>query len=293
MKKSLTEKQFAWIIISPAILIVFGIVLYPLVQTFLYSLKDMNQISANKGDFVGLANYINILSEVTFWQNLGRTVYFSVVSISLEVILGVAIALLLNENFFGRKLLAAIVVIPWAIPNIVSSTLWKWIYHPEYGALNALLTQFNIIESYQSWLGTPWLAMNMIILADVWKMTPLAVIFFLSALQLTNKSIYEAAVMDGAGLVRRFFHITLSYLKPMLLVIIVMRTMETFKVFDLIYVMTKGGPANGTMVLGYQAYAKVFENLNYSDGASYSYLIAILIAILTITYIKVLKRGGE
>ncbi|WP_052158772.1 carbohydrate ABC transporter permease [Halobacillus sp. BBL2006] len=290
MKKELSEQKFAWIIILPALLIVFGIVVYPLVRTFIYTFQDMNLSLGGTGEFIGLANYATILGDEYFWKTVGRTAYFSLVSIALELILGITIALLLNENFRGKSFLIAIIIVPWAVPNIVSSSMWKWIYHPEYGALNALLMQLSIIDEYKSWLGTPLQAMNMVIIADVWKMTPLVVIFMLSALKLTNKSVYEASVVDGAGLLKRFFHITLPYLKPMILVIVVMRTMETFKVFDLIYVLTRGGPANGTMVLGYQAYTEVFENLNYSSGATYSYLIALLIVLLTVAYIKVLKR---
>ncbi|MFD1362430.1 carbohydrate ABC transporter permease [Lentibacillus salinarum] len=290
MKKGLTEQRFAWLIILPAVLIVFGIVIYPLLRTFGYTFQDMDLSMGGTGEFNGLSNYIEVLGDSAFWAAAGRSAYFSFVSIGLELFLGILIALLLNERLKGLGFLTAIIIIPWAIPNVVSSTIWKWIYHPEYGAFNALLTQLNIIPEYQSWLGSPWTAMNMIILADAWKMTPLVVIFMLSALKLVNNSVYEAAIVDGAGIFRRFFSITLPYLKPMILVIVVIRTMETFKVFDLIYVMTGGGPADGTMVLGYKAYSEVFENLNYSGGATYSYLIAFIIGILTFFYIKTLKR---
>ncbi len=290
MKKGLSEQQFAWLIIAPALIIVFGIVIFPLIQTFIYSFKDMNLISPTKGDFVGFDFYAATLSDPAFWKSLGRTAYFSLTSIALELTLGILIALLLNEDIRGKTFLRTIIILPWAIPTIVNGAMWKWIYHPEYGALNALLTQLGFIDQYQSWLGSPWVAMNMIIFADAWKMTPLVVIFFLAALQLINKSTYEAAIVDGAGIFRRFFSLTLPYLKPTILVLVVIRTMETFKVFDIIYTTTRGGPANGTMVLTYQAYLKAFNNLEFSTGATYSYLIAVLIALLTFTYVKVLKR---
>jgi multiple sugar transport system permease protein/N,N'-diacetylchitobiose transport system permease protein len=292
MKRNLSDTQFSWLIIAPAIVIVFGIVLFPLLQTFLYSLKDMDLTSANQGEFVGLSNYAATLSDPHFWQTVGRTAYFSIVSISLEIVLGMLIALLLNEDIRGKTFLRSIIILPWAVPTIVNGAMWKWIYHAEYGALNALLTQLGIIQEYQSWLSSPWLAMNMVILADVWKMTPFVAIFFLASLQLVNKSVYEAAMVDGAGIFRRFFMLTLPYLKPTLLVIIVMRTMETFKVFDIIYAITQGGPANGTLVLTYEAYLKAFSNLQYSQGATISYLIAMMIALLTFVYVKILKREG-
>lgn len=291
MKRKLSDAKFAWLLISPAIIVVFGIVLFPLIETFLYSLKDMDLSMGNPGSYVGLSNYASTLTDRDFWAAAGRTAYFAGVSISIELILGLFIALLLNENFRGKVFLQSIIILPWAIPTIVNGAMWKWIYHSEYGALNALLTQLHIIDQYRSWLNSPWLAMNMVIMADVWKMTPLVVIFLLASLQMVNKSVYEAADVDGAGMVKRLFILTLPYLKPTILVIIVIRTMETFKVFDIIYAITQGGPANGTMVLTYQAYIKAFSGLQYSQGATISYLIAMIIALLTFTYVRTMKKG--
>jgi multiple sugar transport system permease protein/N,N'-diacetylchitobiose transport system permease protein len=273
----------------PALLIVFGIVLYPLVQTFIYSLKNMDLTSDHQGQFVGLNNYMHALMDSEVWSSIGRTFYFSVASITLEMILGLLIALLLNEKLRGIAFLRSIIILPWAVPTIVNAAMWKWIYHPEYGALNGMLMQLHLISAYRPWLSSPWQAMNMVIIADVWKMTPFVAIFLLAALQMNNKSIYEAASMDGAGMIRRFFTLTLPFLKPTILVLIVMRTMEAFKVFDLIYALTQGGPSNGTKVIIYKAFIETFTNLQFSDGATLSYLIAIIIGILTFVYVKVLK----
>ncbi len=283
------EQRFAYLIILPAVIVVFGIVLFPLITTLIYSLKDLNIMSNHYGSFVGLQNYLSVLSDHEFWMTTFRTGYFTVVSIIIELGFGLLIALLLDEDLYGKRFLRAIIILPWAVPTIVNGALWKWIYHPDYGALNAFLSQLGIIDHYHSWLGTPWLALNMIILADAWKMTPLIVIFFLAALQLRNKSIYEAAAIDGAGLFKRFFFITLPYLKPTILVLVVMRTMEAFKVFDLIYATTRGGPANGTLTLTYQAYINAFTELDYSSGATISYLIALMILLLTILYVRTLR----
>ncbi|MFF2445624.1 carbohydrate ABC transporter permease [Neobacillus sp. NPDC058068] len=289
MKKQLSEQRFAWLVIAPACVIVFGIVIFPLVTTFIYSLKNMDLTSSQYGQWIWLRNYMDLLRDKEFWLTTGRTAYFTGVSLTIELILGIFIALLLNENIKGKAFLRTIIIIPWAIPTIVNGAMWKWIYHPEYGALNALLTQLGLIDHYQSWLGSPWLAMNMIIIADAWKMTPLVVIFFLASLQLRNLSIYEAARVDGANIFQRFYHLTLPFLKPTILVIIVMRTMEAFKVFDIIYATTRGGPANGTLTLTYDAYLKSFTNLQYSQGATISYLIAFMVLILTLLYVKLLK----
>ena len=291
--RELSEWGFALLILIPAIVIVFGVVISPLITTFVYSLKNMELISEHRGEFVGLANYLATLQTQEFWDALGRTTYFTVVSLTLETVLGLLIALLLNRNFKGVGLVRTIIILPWAIPGIVTGAMWKWIYHSEYGVLNAVLSGLHLISGYHAWLSEPFLAMNMVIIADVWKMTPLAVIFFLAALQLINKDSYEAAMVDGAGVFRRFFALTLPYLKPTFLVIIVMRTMEKIKAFDIFYAITRGGPANGTMVLTYEAYLKAFTNLQYSIAATIAYLIAAIIMLLTIFYVKLLQSGDE
>lgn len=283
------EGRFAWSILVPAILILAAVVVIPLVVTFVYSLQNMEMISDHKGEFVGLANYLAVFGAPWFWASLGRTVYFTAVSLLLETGIGLLVALLLNQEFRGVAFLRAVIIIPWAIPTNVSAALFKWIYHPEYGVLNAVLTSLGILRHYTTWLSDPFVAMNMVIIADVWKMTPLAVIFFLAALQFINASLYEAAWMDGAGAFTRFIMITLPYLIPTFLVILVMRTMEKFKAFDLFYVMTRGGPANGTMVLSYESFLRGFTNLEYSTAATLAYIIGFSILGLTLVYMKVLR----
>ncbi|HBG16081.1 MAG TPA: ABC transporter permease, partial [Firmicutes bacterium] len=243
--------------------------------------------------FVGLGNYLEILCGPTFWNAMVRTVYFAVVSISMEFILGISIALLLNEDFYGRWLLRSLIIIPWAIPTIVNGSLWRWIFNPQYGALNALLTQIGLIDSYQSWLGSPFLALNMVIVADVWKMTPLVVIMILAGLQTIPHELYESAGVDGANVLKRFFHITLPMLKPTILIVLILRTMETFKVFDIIYIMTSGGPANGTQLITYYTYREAFSYLQLSKGATLAFLISLTILGLSIIYVKALGTKTE
>ncbi|HEY9593102.1 MAG TPA: sugar ABC transporter permease [Spirochaetia bacterium] len=290
-RRGLSEQSFAFLILLPAAVVIFGVVLFPLVTTFIYSLKNMELISEEKGKFLWLANYVRVLGSDWFWQALGRTLYFTVVSLVVETVLGLLIALLLNTRFVGVGLLRVLVIVPWATPGIVTASIWKWIYNPEYGALNAVLTRLHLMGQYRAWLSDPFLAMNMVILADVWKMTPFAVIFFLAALQFINKALYEAATVDGAGVLRRFWSITLPYLAPTIGVVAIMRTVEKFKAFDVFYVMTRGGPANGTKVLVYEAYLRAFGNLQYSISATVSYLIALLVLVFTVVYVRLTKRA--
>ena len=290
-RQRLSEQRFALLILLPAAVVIFGVVLFPLGTTFVYSLQNMELISEEKGKFLGLLNYARVLGAPWFWQALARTLYFSVVSLAVETVLGLLIALLLNTRFAGVGLLRVLVIVPWATPGIVTASVWRWIYNPEYGVLNAVLTRLHILGEYRAWLSDPFLAMNMVIVADVWKMTPFAVIFFLAGLQFISASLYEAATVDGAGVFGRFWHITLPALAPTIAIVAVMRTVEKFKAFDIFYVMTRGGPANGTKVLVYEAYLKAFSNLQYSIASTLSYLIALLVLGLTVAYVKALRRG--
>lgn len=293
MKRKKSEERFAYAVISPALIVVFCIVIAPIVITMIYTFVDMDASSAHTGQFMGLNYYISALTSAQFWQDFGRTMYYTVLSTAAETVLGLLIALLLNQNFRGVRFLRAITIIPWAIPTVVNGSLWKLIFNGQYGVLNAILLRLHLISSYQSWLGSPSSAMNAIVIADTWKMTPLAVIFFLAALQGFNQATYEAAMVDGAGVFRRFWVLTLPYLKPTILIVAVMRTVEKFKAFDIFYLMTRGGPADGTKTLMYDAYLKAFTHLNYSQAATYAYLIAIVVVILTVAYMKIMQRGGD
>ena len=272
---------------------VFGIIIYPLLRTLWTSFFDVTSPFPGHYPFVGLGNYQRVFSSPEFWASIRRTTYFTVVSTFLELGLGILVALLLNVPFRGRWLFRSLLVLPWALPTIVNGAMWRWILNPSYGALNALLTQLHIIPSYRSWLGSPFLALNMIIVADVWKNTPLAAFLFLAGLQTVPKELYEAASVDGAGALRRFFGITLPLLVPTILVILVVRTIEAFKVFDIIYAMTRGGPANGTTTIAYYAYLQAFSNQLFGYGASLAYVIALFILGFAVIYIRLLRREVE
>jgi ABC-type sugar transport system permease subunit len=205
-------------------------------------------------------------------------------------VLGFLIALVLNQKFVGRGFVRAFILLPWAIPTIVNGILWEWIYNANYGALNGLLFQLGMIDNYKNWLGEPWLALNMIIIADTWKMTPFYVILYLAGLQTIPRELYDSAKIDGAGIWKRFLHITLPMLKPIILVILVLRTMQAFKVFDIIYIMTKGGPSGGTMVISFYTYIESFGNLNFGYGSAMSFIIAVIIISIAALYKKLLDQ---
>jgi ABC-type sugar transport system permease subunit len=287
------EGSLATFLLIPSAVLVFGIIIYPLVRTLITSFYDVNSPFPGHYPFVGLHNYSRTFGNPDFWASIRRTAYFTIVSTSAEVVLGMLIALLMNVPFRGRWVLRSLVILPWALPTIVNGTMWRWIFNPEYGALNAFLTQLHIIPHYRSWLGSPFLALNMVIVADVWKNTPLAAFLFLAALQTIPRELFEAARVDGAGPVRSFFRITLPLMMSAILVVLVIRTIEAFKVFDIIYVMTRGGPANGTQTIAYYAYIQAFSNQLFGYGAAIAYVIALFILGFAVFYIRAFRTDVE
>jgi ABC-type sugar transport system permease subunit len=281
-----------WLLL-PSLIVVLGIVIYPLGRTLYTSFFDVNSPFPGHYPFVGLGNYRRTVTNPDFWAAIKRTAYFTIVSTWFELILGILLGLLMNVPFRGRAILRTIVILPWALPTIVNGMMWRWIFNPEYGALNALLTQLHLISSYRSWLGSPFLALNMVILADVWKTTPLAAFLVLAGLQTIPHDLYEAARVDGAGPFRCFFRVTLPLLVPSILVILVVRTIEAFKVFDIIYIMTRGGPANGTQSIAYYAYIQAFSNQLFGYGAALAYVIALFILVFALIYTRLLRQEVE
>ena len=286
-----SQGLMALLMLIPAILVVFGIIIYPMIQTLIYSLTDVQSAMQTSAPFVGLANYIKALSSAKFWASIWRTLYFTIVSTALELVLGLAIAGLLNAKIHGRWLLRTIVVIPWAVPTIVSGALWKGIFNAQYGSLNALLEQLGLISQYKVWLGSPWLALNMVIVADVWKTVPVVAFMLLAGLSSIPSEMYEAARIDRAGPLRLLWSITLPMLLPSVSIVLILRIIEAFKVFDVIYAMTRGGPANGTMTIAYYAYTMAFSNQQYGIGSALAYLIVIVIAFLSAIYLRALRRS--
>ena len=199
------------------------------------------------------------------------------------------IALLLNKEFKGRAILRTLVILPWALPTVVNGTMDMDI-DPNYGVLNVLLKNLGLISKYKNWLGTPLSAMNSVIIADVWKNTSFIAIVLLAAMQSIPKDYYEAALIDGANKLKIITHITLPLLRPAMLVALVIRTMEAFKVFDIIYIMTKGGPANGTQVISYYTYAASFNFHKFGHGAALSCIVSVIIMLLALMYVKILYK---
>jgi ABC-type sugar transport system permease subunit len=286
------QARLAALLLLPAALVVFGVVLYPAGRALIISFYNVDSPFAGDYPFEGLANYTDILTSDRFWIAAQHTMYFTVFSTGLELVLGLGLAMLLAAPLRLRWLFRAIAILPWALPTIVNGAMWRWILNAEYGALNAVLTQLHLQDGYRSWLGTnPFLALNMVALADVWKNTPLVAFFLLAGLQSIPRDLYEAARVDGAGPIRSFFRITLPLLTPTIAIVLVLRTIEAFKVFDIIYVMTGGGPANGTQTVTFLTYLQAFSAQRFSYGAALAYVTVLVILMLALLYLRLLRQN--
>ena len=285
------EGRFALLLLAPSVVVVFGIVVYPILRTLYTSFYAVDSPFPGNHPFVGVRNYTFALSHSEFWSAVERTAYFTFVSTGLELLFGIGIALLLNAPLRGRWLFRTIVVLPWALPTIVNGTLWRYMFNANYGVVNAALTQLHITSSYQAFFNKPFLALNLVIAADVWKNTSLVAFFLLAGLTTIPRDLYEAARVDGVSAWRSFLSITLPLLRPVIVVVLVLRTIEAFKVFDIIYVMTGGGPANGTQSIAFYTYQRAFADEFFGYGSALAYLIVLAVFALAMVYLRILRQG--
>ena len=284
--------RLAYLLLLPAALVVFGVVLYPAGRALVISLYDVDSPFPGAYPWVGLRNYTAVLSDPRVWTAAGHTLYFTMTSTAAELVLGCGLALLLAAPLRFRWLFRSIVILPWALPTIVNGAMWRLILNAEYGVLNSVLTRLHLIDSYRSWLGTdPFLALNMVVLADVWKNTSLVAFFLLAGLSTIPRELYEAARVDGAGALLAFRRITLPLLVPTIAIVLVLRTIEAFKVFDIVYAMTGGGPANGTQTITFFTYLQAFSSQRFSVGAALAYLTVFTVLGLAIVYLRLLRQG--
>ncbi len=240
--------------------------------------------------FVGLNNFLFLMHDPRFLQSLKTTVVFTLISVPLELALGLLIALLMREKIPGGWLLKVSVMIPWAIPTVVSARMWAWIYNPEFGILNYILQKAGLVSHAVNYLANPFLVMPAVIAADVWKTTPFAALLLFAGLQTIPRSLYESAEIDGANIWARFRYITLPLIFPVLLIVGIFRTMDAFRVFDLIYVLTGGGPANLSEALSVYAYKLFFQTMQFGYGSAVSVAMFVAIAGLSAVYIYLLQK---
>lgn len=284
------EVRSAWLFLVPLLLIVGIFILLPVLGTFYNSF--FLDVSFLPKKFIGLKNYVNLLSSPDFWQALRFTVAYAVAAVSLEAVFGVIFALLLNEAFVGRGFLRVVILIPWAIPTIVSARTWQLIYEYNYGLMNYLVVSLGFSAERINWMGTEFGAFWALVFADVWKTTPFVVLILLAGLQAIPEDLYQQARVDGAGMFRRFYKITLPLLKPVLVIALIFRTIDSLRMFDLVYVLTGGGPGGSTRTLSYLGY-EAFANDSFGLGSTISVVTFIISLAVTLIYLRVGKFSEQ
>ena len=288
------EQRTGWILILPALLVLLFVYGYPIARAFWLSLFTQNLGTELKPVFSGLDNYIRMAGDGRFWQSFWITSVFTVASVLLELLLGLGIALVLNERFRGRSLVRTAAIIPWALPTALIGLAWAWIFNDQFGVVNDILLRLGLINTGINWLGNPTLAMVSVIIADVWKTTPFISILLLAGLQSISPDLYEAHSIDGATPWQNFYKITLPLLMPQILIALLFRFAQSFGVFDLISVMTGGGPGGATEVVSLYIYSTVMRYLDFGYGSALVVvtflLLIVAVAIASFLLTKLRKR---
>jgi ABC-type sugar transport system permease subunit len=282
-----SDARAGWLLTAPALVVILLIALFPLGWTVWESLHEHDLRMPWLGrPFVGLGNYLTILQDARFWQALGHTALFAVISVSLELSLGLALALAMNQAFRGRGIVRAAVLVPWAIPTVVAALLWRFMFDSQAGIANVLLSDAGLLHHPLVWFVKATTAWVPVILADVWKTTPFVGLLLLAGLQSIDKELYEAASTDGASAWWQLRHITIPLLKPAILVALIFRTLDAFRVFDLIYVMTGGGPGTSTEPVALYTFNSLLQNLEFGYGAALSVIVFLVTFGLAMLYMR-------
>jgi multiple sugar transport system permease protein len=265
------------------IVIMAAMVLTPVIGTIINSLY--RNVTYLPTEFSFPENYLRLFTDPRFWQAVQFTLIFTVLSIIFEVIFGLLFALLLNEVLPGRGLWRVLLLLPWAIPNAVSARVWQLIYNYEFGVLNFIIMRLGISSHPVNWLGTQTGALAAVLISDIWKMTPFVTIILLAGLSSIPQDIYLQAMVDGANIRQRFIHITLFLIKPALVVAVLFRTIDAIRIFDLVYVLTGGGPGGGTTSLSLYAY-NYYLSGDFGYGSAISVVVFLIAFVLALAYIR-------
>ena len=278
------QERLAWILLLPSLIVVAGVALWPLANTVYVTFFDARLGSSRAWEFIGLENYSRLLTSEQWWDSVWNTVRFTIVAVSGETILGLIIAMVVNSKFPGRGLMRTAMLVPWAIPTAISSQMWKWMYHDVFGVVNDFFTRIvPILDTKIAWIGRADTAIWALVAVDIWKTTPFMALLLLAGLQLIPGDLYEAASVDGASAWRQFVSITLPMLRPALVVALIFRTLDTLRVFDLIWIMTSGAFGTESMSTLNQRSLIQFQQLGY--GSTISAAIFVVIGIFVIFYV--------
>jgi len=293
MQRQWSDTSRAYAMNAPAMAAILLLVAYPIGYSFWVSLHRDNLAQPALRRFIGLDNYLGLLSDPAFLTSLGVSALFVLLVVGVTVVLGLALALVLNETFLGRGVLRSLVLLPWAMPGVVNGLMWRTVFDAKTGALNGVLLQLGLIDSYQAFLASTTGAFVFTAMAQVWNTLPFAVILLLAGLTTIPNELYDAATVDRAGLLQRFREVTLPWLLHPLLIVLILETMNAFRAFDTIYVLTGGGPGDATATVALLTVQRVLTYTDVGLGSAYAWVITLITLVVSIAYVGLLYRRGS
>jgi len=264
---------------------------YPLAYAFYLSFTFYNLKSPILPHFYGLGNYVNLIADPVFTTSIQSTIYFTLITVPMITLISLGEALLLASDFKGVRILQVLALLPWGIPLVVSSSVYRLFFDFNFGVFNDIMVKLGLIQQYQSWLSMPWHAMMIVALAHVWVQTPLPTLLLLAGIQSIPKELYEAALIDGAKTLARFRMVTLNWLRPIMLIVLVYASLSALWAFDPIYVITAGGPADFTKLITFYTYERMFSYLNFGQAGAVTILVLAITGVLIYAYFKALRLG--
>jgi trehalose/maltose transport system permease protein len=299
------QQRLAYMLLAPTLILILVVAAWPLYQAVRLSFTNERLGRPGQGEYIGLENYKDLLGsfqeradgstrfkyDKKFYEAVGNTIFLTVTAVIFETILGLGVALIINSKFKGRGLMRTAVLVPWAIPTVVSARMWSWMYNDVFGVINDMAMKLGLIDQPVAWLANKNTALIAIIAMEVWKTTPFMALLILAGLQIIPGDMYEAADIDGAGKIQQFFRITLPLLAPAILVAMIFRTMDSLRIFDAIKVMTNGG--SGTEVMSTYAHRNIFDFQKMGYGNAISVVIFIIIAVFVIGYLYALNKTED
>lgn len=283
------ERCYPYATVLPVLVVVVLFTVYPLLYSAHLSVHENVLTRPLDHDFVGLQNFREVVTGYYFWRSLWSTAIFAGMAVAAVALYGLGTALLLNQALLGSALLNVVVLLPWAIPTVISGIIWRWIFDGDYGVLNGLLLVTGVVNRYVPWMSQIFTARLCMVVAHVWKQGPLAAVFLVAALQVIPPALYDAAHIDGAGRWKAFRFVTLPYLKPTLALVLIYETIVAIATFDLVYVMTGGGPADATAIIGWYAYTEIFRFLNLGHGAALALILGVMLLALVMIYLRAFR----
>lgn len=287
-----TESKLAYLFLLPATVYLLVFMIYPIINVIIMSLFQTNRLG-KMIDFTGFKNYRDLFKQQVFWEVILRSIYWTALAVVVKTGFGMMLALLLNVKYKGRKITRTLIIIPWASSIPVSAMLWTWVYHHEFGLLNYSLKAAGILKTPPVWLGMPYSAFFSVIWVDIWIGIPFMTLVFLAGMQSISQDLYEAAVVDGANAFQKFFYITLPGIRDILLIATLLSILWTFNDFNVIYIMTKGGPAGSTQILITYIYEHTFEWMKWNYGAVMAVITFIILSIIAWIYARFYFKREE